>query len=311
MKIAKHSKNNHPEAVTGQLLGLDVNRTLEVTNCFPFPNSQSRYEDDDDDEDGDAGTDYQMEMMRCLREVNVDAYTVGWYQTAELSSFSNEVLIETQYNYQTNPLLSRKCISLVYDPIMTLQTGKVCIKALRLTKEFIAAYAKDPSISNGFNRQKIFEEVPCRVTNSALAKAFIWSLDLNDQLTPSFEHLDLSSNNYLEKNLEYLTGYLDDLQNENGRLQHHQRQYQRQQNQVNAYLHKVRTENQARRQKGQPEVAEDLSQFKKVTPPVRLPSLVWMNQIDIYVDQVESFANEAAGKLFTLSEIQKQAQGSE
>ncbi len=59
-------------------------------------------------------------MMRCLREVNVDAYTVGWYQTADLSSFSNETLLETQYNYQTNPLLCRKCVALVYDPIMTL-----------------------------------------------------------------------------------------------------------------------------------------------------------------------------------------------
>lgn len=33
-----------------------------------------------DDEEGDPdGATYQLEMMRCLREVNVDNNTVGWY----------------------------------------------------------------------------------------------------------------------------------------------------------------------------------------------------------------------------------------
>lgn len=37
LKIAKHSKEGMPTLVTGQLLGLDVGQTLEVTDCFPFP----------------------------------------------------------------------------------------------------------------------------------------------------------------------------------------------------------------------------------------------------------------------------------
>jgi translation initiation factor 3 subunit H len=37
------------------------------------------------EEDGDeqASSNYQLEMMRCLREVNVDNNTVGWYQVSE------------------------------------------------------------------------------------------------------------------------------------------------------------------------------------------------------------------------------------
>jgi hypothetical protein len=70
LKMIKHCRENLPDLVTGQLLGLDVDRSLEVTNCFPFPSSA-------DNEDGDeAGTQYQIEMMRCLREVNVDSNTV-------------------------------------------------------------------------------------------------------------------------------------------------------------------------------------------------------------------------------------------
>jgi translation initiation factor 3 subunit H len=39
-------------------------------------------------------------MMRCLRDVNVDNNTVGWYQSTYLGSFVTHKLIETQYNYQ-------------------------------------------------------------------------------------------------------------------------------------------------------------------------------------------------------------------
>jgi len=39
LKIARHCKENATlnTVVTGQLLGLDVEQTLEVTDCFPFP----------------------------------------------------------------------------------------------------------------------------------------------------------------------------------------------------------------------------------------------------------------------------------
>ena len=37
LKIVKHCKEGTPTLVTGQLLGLDIGQTLEVTDCFPFP----------------------------------------------------------------------------------------------------------------------------------------------------------------------------------------------------------------------------------------------------------------------------------
>ena len=43
LKIAQHCANsgNLNTVLTGQLLGLDVGQTLEVTDCFPFPVSLS------------------------------------------------------------------------------------------------------------------------------------------------------------------------------------------------------------------------------------------------------------------------------
>merc|ERR1711962_834350 len=70
MKIIKHCHEEgagNTEVAQGVLLGLVVDDRLEITNCFPFP----RHADDVDEEDFD-GIQYQMEMMRLLRHVNVD-----------------------------------------------------------------------------------------------------------------------------------------------------------------------------------------------------------------------------------------------
>ncbi len=39
---------------------------------------QSRSGEEEEGGAGDGGADYQLDMMRCLREVNVDNNTVGW-----------------------------------------------------------------------------------------------------------------------------------------------------------------------------------------------------------------------------------------
>ena len=120
LKIIKHCKEFSPALVTGQLLGLDVGSVLELTNCFPFPVTtkslpNSRLIDlfnffwfliffflfflihkkirEEDEENEAEGANYQLDMMKCLREVNVDNNTVGWY----LFSFS--LLLTLLYCY--------------------------------------------------------------------------------------------------------------------------------------------------------------------------------------------------------------------
>ena len=138
LKIINHCKENLPELVTGQLLGLDVGSTLEVTNCFPFPTRLRFGEEGEEetDQDGIGGAEYQMEMMRCLREVNVDHNTVGWYHSSYMGSFLNESMIETQYNYQDR---IKKSVVIIYDPLKTSQ-GALSLKALRLTQKFMSLY---------------------------------------------------------------------------------------------------------------------------------------------------------------------------
>ena len=77
-------------------------------------------------------------MMRCLRDVNVDNNTVGWYQSTYFSSFIEESCIETQFNYQQH---IKTAVLLVYDPARTRATG-MPLRAFRLTDHFMALYGE-------------------------------------------------------------------------------------------------------------------------------------------------------------------------
>ena len=76
IKIMKHSREHFPEIVAGALLGLDIGSTLDVTNSFPFPKTVQQEGETQDSTPDEA---FQMEMMRCLRDINVDN-NIGWYR---------------------------------------------------------------------------------------------------------------------------------------------------------------------------------------------------------------------------------------
>ena len=44
--------------------------------------------------------DYQMDMMKKLRHVNVDHLHVGWYQSTYFGMYLNKALLDSQFNYQ-------------------------------------------------------------------------------------------------------------------------------------------------------------------------------------------------------------------
>lgn len=48
------------------------------------------------------GDEYQVNMMKCLREVNIDHNVVGWYQSTYMDNFVTFSFLETQFNYQEN-----------------------------------------------------------------------------------------------------------------------------------------------------------------------------------------------------------------
>jgi len=279
--------------VTGQLLGLDVDTTLEVTNCFPFP---ARY-DDQEEETDEVGAEYQRDMMRCLREVNVDNNAVGWYTSTYLGSFLSEGMIETQYNYQAT---IKKCVVIVFDPLKTSQ-GLLSLEAYRLTQPFMNLY-KQQSFSKTFTKESfeeaglsfsdIFEQIPIKIHNSHLINGLLYDLKDSDITSAHFERLNLSTNPFLEKTLEFLTECLDDLAAEQNKYQYYQKNLQRQQHN---YLKK----------KGDGEEEEETQTFKHVQQPNRLESLLITNQINNYCEQINTFVGTGFAKMFLYGGMQK------
>src|SRR6516162_670953 len=122
MKIVKHCSQKFPITATGSLVGMDVNGTLEVTNCFPIPIVEFPQEQQHEGSHFNAAaaaprvksnTAYQAEMIRMLREVNIDANNVGWYTSSNMGNFVNMNFVENQIHYQKD--LNERTVALVHD----------------------------------------------------------------------------------------------------------------------------------------------------------------------------------------------------
>ena len=96
MNIVKACSAAFPTTATGSLVGMEVNGTLQITNCFSFPTADVTASDSHPTDmaasniaaaapRSKANVAYQNEMIKYLREVNVDANNVGWYTSANSS----------------------------------------------------------------------------------------------------------------------------------------------------------------------------------------------------------------------------------
>ena len=139
MKLIKHcheleASTSGSGIAQGALLGLVADTRLEITHCFPFPSGTDETVDDED---------FQLTMMRRLRQVNVDHQHVGWYQSSQFGNFlSSQVcrdvlsnfdlfffsqLLESQFSYQTS---IDESVCLIFDTAKTSQ-GFLSVKAYR------------------------------------------------------------------------------------------------------------------------------------------------------------------------------------
>lgn len=152
MKIVKHCASSFPTIATGSIVGMDMNNILQVTNCFPFPTADLAASDSHPNDHMAASNSaaaaprakqnvaYQNEMIKCLREVNVDANNVGWYTSANMGNFINISMIDNQYFYQKE--VNERTVALVYDVSRSSQ-GALSLRAFRLSPNFMAAFKEN------------------------------------------------------------------------------------------------------------------------------------------------------------------------
>ncbi|KAK6544332.1 hypothetical protein TWF694_001032 [Orbilia ellipsospora] len=330
MRIVKHATGAYPTTVYGSLLGMEVDGVLQITNAFPFPTST------EDDSSSSALTPknkgvmwYENEMIKCLREVNVDANNVGWYQSTTLGNFINSNFVENQAHYQSK--MSERTIALVYDSTKGAQGG-ITLKAYRLTSQFMVAYKENKFSSENLQKHNltykdILQELPLTLYNSHLATSLLHQLSIPPQppsilpvsltsltnpptyptptypLTSNFNALDLTIDPVLEKSCDLLLESIEAHNTEANNAAYYQRSLAREQAKISAWQQKRKTENSVRAAQKLPPLPEDewSKLFKLPQEPSRLDAMLISRQVEQYARQVDGLTATSSAKLFALN----------
>lgn len=139
--------------------------------------------------------------------------------------------------------------------------------------------------------EEVFQEIPISIHNSLLVESFILDWKTNDQSAKymQYEHLDLENETFLEKNMHFLLECLDDLSQEQQKLQYIERQAARM---------------KARISRGEaPE--SDADSIKRQQMPSQLETLLISNQIQAYCKSINTYASDSFGKLFLVGGFEK------
>ncbi|RDL42264.1 Eukaryotic translation initiation factor 3 subunit H [Venustampulla echinocandica] len=337
MKIVKACAATFPTTATGSLVGMDVNGTLQITNSFPFPTADVAASDAHPNDHmaasnlaaaaprSKANITYQNEMIKYLREVNVDANNVGWYTSANMGNFVNTSLIENQFFYQKE--LNEKTVALVHDVSRSSQ-GALSLRAFRLSPTFMAAYKENKFTTENMQKTKftykdILVELPIIIHNSHLLTSFLHQLpaapptedlefptSLSDlkrnqpaiPLYPNLDSLDLSVDPYLEKSCNMLLDSIETHYTELNNFQYYQRQLAREQTKITAWKTKRAAENATRVQQKLAPLPEDEWErvFKLPTEPSRLEGMLNARQVEQYSRQVDGFTASITSKMFAV-----------
>lgn len=301
MKMVKHCHEeslSNMEVAQGALLGLIVDKSLEITNCFPFPKPSDESIDEDE---------YQLAMMRRLRCVNVDHFHVGWYQSADVGNFLSLPLLESQYHYQTS---IEESVVVIYDTQKSAR-GFLTLKAYRLTPQAIAMYKEGEFTPEALRTLKIgyenlFVEIPIVIKNSTLTNIMMSELS---EMIPEEEgthFLDLGTASVLENQLRCLMDRVDELNQEALKFNKYQQSVNRQEQEKHRMLAKHAQENAARVAKGEQALGEEdiIKQFRPLPVPPRLNPMIVSGQVNTYCQHISQFCSQSLAKLYMTQSLQ-------
>eukprot|EP00922_Rhytidocystis_sp_ex-Travisia-forbesii_P058400 GHVS01086323.1.p1 GENE.GHVS01086323.1~~GHVS01086323.1.p1 ORF type:complete len:415 (+),score=116.06 GHVS01086323.1:191-1435(+) len=328
IKVLKHCRDNYPTPVNGQLLGMDTGEKLEVTNCFPLPQKRDVYlavqkekqqqmhhgmapggvagaggaGDGVDEKVEEEFESYQDRMAELMHDVNVDCFTIGWYQTLSFGDLKNKEHIDSLVLYQE---LVDKAVMLGFDPLLN-SMGRMAFKAYRASDEFLSIYHRAEEDCSKYNKLKakdILVEVPIVVKNPLLLEAFLQSWASGDpaQSQAEFDVLEVDQQNYVEKNLNVLSDCLDELGAEQDKLMRYQKDRVRQQQQQKQMSERRRLENEQRRLRGESALeGEDSAATQKLDMPSQISTLLMANQAALQCSDINSISAENLAKLYLL-----------
>lgn len=293
--------------VAGSLLGLDVDGILEVTYAYPFPIASKTEVDEEGNNIKDEldGQDYQIEMMKMLRDVNLDNNCVGWYQSTYMGTFNTNEVVGYQESYQSAEDLSDNSIMIIYDPIQT-KKGHLLLKAYRLSDEYMKL--RKLKKNHFIKPTNILVEIPIKIKNSGYLSAFLYTLSNThaQELNCAFDSLTLSgTETYVEKNLELMSSWTDDLISESNRFQQYNKIVAKQRSEQIKWLNHRHADNIERRENGETLLSVAPSDLRPLStePPPKFDTSLIIEQLNIYNKQIHENVETQIEKLYITKQL--------
>ncbi|PVU93784.1 hypothetical protein BB559_003162 [Furculomyces boomerangus] len=170
-KIIKHAREHHPRPVNGQVLGLEIEGTIEITNAFPVPTQYGNEEE---------ATNYQIEMINIMQEVNMESNLVGWYTSSKMQNFMQRSYLDLHVSYQDSS--ASKAVFLVHD-IERTEQGVLSLRAFQISDNYLKLSQKDSLttknlIDADLKFSNILEELPVSIKSLSLANVLLKELEL-------------------------------------------------------------------------------------------------------------------------------------
>lgn len=306
MRIVKHCNESQPTMVAGSLLGIDIGGVLEVTYTFSFPVPKTEADPSLDGVEDLDGAEYQIEMMRMLRDVNIDNNCVGWYQSMYMGTVCTNDVVNYQYSYQSSEELSENSIVIMYDPALS-KRGELILKAFRLSEKFMEM--KRNKVNKFIKPAEILEELPLTIRTTGHSSAFLRCLqDSHEEaMDCDYDALNMSNNdNFLEKHLELLGSWVDDIVGEQQKFLQYIRNNSKLRLDHLRWLQKRMQENKKAREDGEMELSLKLEESgMKSMPDVtsRNDHLLMLAQLDKYCHQLNEHLGTTIHKLALTSQV--------
>lgn len=305
LKIAKHCDENSSRIVYGSLLGLDVDGILEVSYAYPIPDPKTDSEANADDIANDFdGQGYQVEMMKMLRDVNMDNNCVGWYQSIFGSTYSTDDIVGLQFSHQSSEDLSDNSVVILYDPDQT-KKGQLAVRAFRLSDDYMSLRE---SKRNDFLRpSNILIELPVRLKNDGYIAGLVTCMQdsHSDLIDCDFDSLSLTkSDDVLERYLDNMGSTADDLLEEQRKFQQYAKMSAKPRQERIRWLNNRIQDNIERSENGEDLLSTSLEDFKSLPDaPPRVDPILMIGQLDVYSKKLNESVELAFDKGYATSQL--------
>lgn len=301
-QITRHLNDQFPACAGGVLLGMQDEKTVQVTESFPL--QVNALEGDGSNLRSKETQAYQTNVIEKLKVVKSDSSVQGWYLSSNLGSIYQQPILDNMFAYQSeNP----NAVMLVHDVALGRNTGSLSLRAFRLSPQYLRIRLEAQSRFNSDTLERydlsynnILTELSVYLHNSHLVNLLTVSKCGPKLNNDDFKELQVPKQELVETGIDDVVDSIDDFIYDQGNYNYYHRHLTREKQKVQQWQQKRKAENAQRREQGKQPLSLDEWKllFKMPDEPSRLENLLVSAQLDQYCTQIDEIGAIARSNMF-------------